>query len=80
MDASFKRIMEQLERKKDTHPHLVKLWKSYIMIKKERFLQYCLSCDAAIEKMNNRVDIDPHAALTLTCLMSHYTTDLNRNM
>ena len=33
MEVRFKRIMEQLEEKKNTHPHLVQLWKSYMKIK-----------------------------------------------
>ena len=40
METRFQRIVERLEKKKDTHPHLSQLWQSYMKIKKQRFLQY----------------------------------------
>ena len=43
MEIRFKRIIEQLERKKNTHPYLAQLWQSYMEIKKEKLLQYCLA-------------------------------------
>lgn len=73
MEVRVKRIMDQLERKKNTHPHLAQLWKSYINIKKEKFLQYCSSCEIVIEQMNNEPDIQPVTIISLLALMSHCT-------
>ena len=60
MEVRFQRIIEQLERKKDTHPHLAHLWQSYIKIKKQRFLQHCITCENIMERMTNEPDIDPN--------------------
>ena len=73
MEVRFKRIMEQLEEKKNTHPHLVQLWKSYMKIKNEKFLQYCSSCESIIERMHTESDIEPEMIITLFILMSNYT-------
>jgi len=78
MEVRFQRIIEQLERKKDTHPHLAHLWQSYIKIKKQRFLQHCITCENIMERMTNEPDIDPNTILTIFSLLTHCTIDLNR--
>ncbi len=78
MEIRFKRIIEQLERKKNTHPYLAQLWQSYMEIKKEKLLHYCSCCENVIERMGNEPDIPPDSVMTILILMSHCTTDLNR--
>lgn len=78
MEARFQRIVEQLERKKGTHPHLAHLWQSYMKIKKQRFLQYCSCCENIIDRLSEEPDMDPNTILTIFILMTHCTTDLNR--
>ena len=78
MEDRFQRIVEQLERKKGTHPHLAHLRQSYMKIKKQRFLQYCLYCENMIDRMASQPDMDPNTILTIFILMTHCTTDLNR--
>jgi len=76
MESRFNHIILSLERKTSTHPHLSKLWKNYLEIKKRRFLQYCSQCENVMERMTREPDVPPEMLLTM--LIFHQVSDLNQ--
>ena len=55
MDAQFDKINIDLDKKKESHPNLTKLWREYIKLKKMRFITELARCD----NMLNYIDCMP---------------------
>jgi len=59
MDAQFDRINADLDKKKESHPNLTKLWREYINIKKLRFTLELARCDNMLNYIDRMPDQTP---------------------
>ena len=66
----YRSLVERLEIYRESHPHLVTIWRDYLSIKEERFRQAIKACDAMVRKLDNTDDIHPLTMATLITVLS----------
>lgn len=73
MPGIYKETMESLDRIKESHPNLYKVWKVFLERRKQRMLHLLRQCNTMIEEMDNLPDIDPMMVLMLYHISSQQT-------
>ena len=68
MDATYNEIMEKIERKRTTHPNLIKYWEQFLLIKKNNFIKSLENCDVALENTALIKDFTKEELLSLTLM------------
>lgn len=54
----YDELITKLDTKMNTHPNISSMWKKYIQIKREKYLQNLTRCRTIINKMDSQPDID----------------------
>ena len=76
MEEDYQRIVERLHSYKISHPTLYSLWKNYLIIKRESFLNSIINCNKILERLDTRPDLTQEQVILLLILNNSY--DLNR--
>lgn len=76
MDHNFNALIDKLSNN-TTHPNLSKLWKEYILLKKENLENAILECDNLFNSLDDLPDLNYDTMLTAYFIKSNILNDLN---
>jgi len=72
----YRSLVERLENYRESHPHLVTIWRDYLSIKEERFREAIKACEAVVRKLDDTEDIH---LLTMATIIAVLCAPPDRN-
>ena len=79
LDEIYRKMMIDLEEKREQYPNLISVWKSHIMDRRLKFMSELYRCQLLIEAMDNGTmdDLSLSQITRLVCLMHIINTGNN---
>jgi len=65
----YRSLVERLEVYRESHPHLVAIWRDYIRIKEERFREAIKACEGVLRRLDETEDIDMLTMATIIAIL-----------
>ena len=77
MDIQFEQLIEALNKKKDTHPNLTKVWIQHLKNRRAKLLNEFSRCENLLVEMENKDDVSMENLFLIVRLMSQVYSNNN---